>query len=87
MGLVNAVVPAEKLQEEVDKWCQELLEKSPSALAVLKASFNADTDSILGIHRMANPLLLKLYYSTAESMEGRNAFMEKRPADFGKFRK
>lgn len=87
MGLVNVVVPADKLEKEVDNWCKELLAKSPSSLAALKASFNADSDSILGIHRMANPLLLKLYYATEESIEGRNAFLEKRPPDFNKFRK
>lgn len=87
MGLVNKVVPPDRLAEEVDVWCQELLAKSPTSLAVLKASFNADSDSILGIHRMANPFLLNLYYGTEESMEGRNAFVEKRKADFSKFRK
>ena len=87
MGLVNKVVPPDKLAEEVDTWCKEMLDKSPTSLGVLKASFNADSDSILGIHRVANPYLLNLYYGTEEAMEGRNAFVEKRKADFSKFRK
>lgn len=86
MGLVNRVVPPDKLEEETNNWCRELLDKSPSSLGALKASFNADTDSIMGIHRMANPLL-QYYYGTEESMEGRNAFLEKRKPDYSKFRK
>lgn len=86
MGLVNRVVAPEKLEEEVDKLCDTLLSYSPTALAALKTSFNADTESIWGIHSMAG-IALNLYYGTDEAMEGRNAFMEKRKPDFSKFRK
>jgi len=86
MGLVNRVVEPEKLEEEVDKLCDTLLSYSPTALAALKASFNADTESIWGIHSMAG-IALNLYYGTDEAMEGRNAFVEKRKPDFSKFRK
>lgn len=86
MGLVNKVVPPDKLEEEVDNMCATLLAHSPTALAALKTSFNADTESIWGIHSMAG-IALNLYYGTDEAMEGRNAFMEKRKPDFSKFRK
>ncbi len=86
MGLVNQVVPPEKLAEEVENVCDTLLSHSPTALAALKTSFNADSESIWGIHSMAG-IALNLYYGTDEAMEGRNAFMEKRKPDFGKFRK
>ncbi len=86
MGLVNWVVPPEKLEEEVESICDTLLSHSPTALAALKTSFNADTESIWGIHSMAG-IALNLYYGTDEAMEGRNAFMEKRKPDFSKFRK
>lgn len=86
MGLVNKVVPPDKLKEETIAWCNEILAKSPTALRVLKASFNADTDSIHGINAMASNAL-RLFYQTDEAMEGRNAFVEKRPVDFSRFRK
>ena len=86
MGLVNRIVAPEKLEEEVEKVCDTLLSHSPTALAALKTSFNADTESIWGIHSMAG-VALNLYYGTDEAMEGRNAFMEKRKPDFAKFRK
>lgn len=86
MGLVNKVVPPENLEEEVEKMCDTLLSHSPTALAALKASFNADTEAIWGIHSIAG-IALNLYYGTDEAMEGRNAFMEKRKPDFSKFRK
>jgi dihydroxynaphthoic acid synthetase len=86
MGLVNCVVPPAKLDEEVDKWCQELLTKSPTALKMLKYAFHAEWDGIVGITHLGVGAL-SLYYGTEEAVEGRNAFMEKRPPDFGKFRK
>ncbi|WP_347487785.1 1,4-dihydroxy-2-naphthoyl-CoA synthase [Desulfoscipio sp. XC116] len=86
MGLVNKVVPSENLEEEVEKMCDTLLSHSPTSLAALKTSFNADTESIWGIHSMAG-IALNLYYGTDEAVEGRNAFMEKREPDFSKFRK
>ena len=86
MGLVNKVVPPDKLEEEVEAMCDTLLAHSPTSLAALKTSFNADTESIWGIHSMAG-VALNLYYGTDEAMEGKNAFMEKRKPDFSKFRK
>lgn len=85
MGLVNCVVPPEKLDGEVDKWCRELLEKSPTALKMLKYAFHAEWDGIPGITNLSVGAL-SLYYGTEEAMEGRDAFMEKRPPDFRKFR-
>lgn len=85
MGLLNKVVPQSELKSEVDKWCAELLQKAPTALACLKASFNADTDHATGITAMARHAV-DLYYHTDESHEGVQAFVEKRPPDFSKFR-
>ena len=84
MGLVNAVVPAEELDAEVDKWCSEIMEKSPTAIAIAKRSFNMDTEHQRGIAGMGM-YALKLYYDTEESQEGVRAFQEKRKPDFRKF--
>jgi 2-ketocyclohexanecarboxyl-CoA hydrolase len=81
MGLVNAVVPAAELRAETEKWCREILEKSPTALKLAKQSFNADTEHIAGLTEIAFSAL-ELYYGTDEAKEGRNAFMEKRPPRF-----
>lgn len=86
MGLVNAVVPDGQLDAEVDQWCRELLEKSPTALKMLKYAFHAETDGVAGITNLGVGGL-SLFYGTDESMEGRNAFMEKRKPDFSRFRK
>ncbi|MGI9558533.1 MAG: enoyl-CoA hydratase-related protein [Thermodesulfobacteriota bacterium] len=86
MGLVNVVVPKAKLDAEVNRWCDEIIDKSPTALKVAKYSFNADTDSIFGISRMGLSSL-ELFHTTEESKEGVEAFIEKREVDFGKFRK
>jgi 2-ketocyclohexanecarboxyl-CoA hydrolase len=85
MGLVNAVVPATELRAETEKWCRELLEKSPTALKLAKQSFNADTEHIAGITELGFSAL-DLYYRTDEALEGRNAFLEKRPPEFRKKR-
>ncbi len=85
MGLVNAVVPPERLRAEVEQWCRELLEKSPTALALAKQSFNIDSETRAGVAELASTAL-GLYYQTEEAMEGRNAFVEKRPVNFRKFR-
>lgn len=85
MGLVNAVVPAEKLDAEVAAWCQDLLAKSPTALKMLKHAFHAETDGVAGITNLGVGGL-SLYYGTEEAMEGQRAFMEKRPPDFDRFR-
>ncbi len=84
MGLVNTVVPLERLEEETIQWAQEILEKSPLALRFLKAAFNADTDGLAGIQELAGDATM-LYYMTEEGQEGRNAFLEKRKPDFSRF--
>jgi naphthoate synthase len=86
MGLVNKVVPLKDLRTEVETWCQELLDKSPTALRLAKLSFNIDSEQRAGVAEFATTSL-NLYYQTEEAMEGRNAFVEKRPVDFRKFRK
>ena len=86
MGLCNAVVPLEKLDEEIDAWCAELVLRSPTAIALAKRSFNADTDHIAGIAQLGFEAL-RLYYNTDESKEGVNALSEKRDPDFRKFMK
>jgi len=83
MGLVNTVVPAAQLRAETEQWCRELLEKSPTALRLAKQSFNADTEHLSGITELGFTAL-ELYYGTDEALEGRNAFLEKRPPDFRK---
>jgi 2-ketocyclohexanecarboxyl-CoA hydrolase len=86
MGLVNRVVPLADLKKEVEQWCRELLEKSPTALAMAKQSFNIDSETRAGVAEFASTAL-NLYYQTDEAMEGRNAFVEKRPVNFKKYRK
>jgi 2-ketocyclohexanecarboxyl-CoA hydrolase len=85
MGLVNKVVSLKDLRAEVEQWCRELLDKSPTALALAKQSFNIDSEPRAGIAELASTAL-NLYYQTEEAMEGRNAFVEKRPVDFKKYR-
>ncbi len=85
MGLVNKVVPLKDLRAEVERWCAELLDKSPTALALAKQSFNIDSEPRAGVAQFAHTALGR-YYQTDEAMEGRNAFVEKRPVDFKKFR-
>jgi naphthoate synthase len=86
MGLVNAVVPLEQLEVETVRWCTEMLALSPFALRLLKASFNAAEDGLAGIQQLAHDANL-LFYASEEAQEGRDAYREKRPADFGKFPK
>ena len=86
MGLVNKVVPGANLRAEVEQWCRELLDKSPTALALAKQSFNIDSETRAGVAEFATTAL-NLYYKTDEALEGRNAFVEKRPVDFKKFRR
>jgi 1,4-dihydroxy-2-naphthoyl-CoA synthase len=85
MGLVNKVVPLKDLRAETEAWCRELLDKSPTALALAKQSFNMDSEQRAGVAQFAHTAL-NLYYGTDEAMEGRNAFVEKRPVDYRKFR-
>ena len=84
MGLANTVVSADELDAEVDRWCVEILERSPTAIAIAKRSFNAATENLRGISSMGMQALA-LYYDTDESREGVNAFMEKRKPEFRKF--
>jgi naphthoate synthase len=86
MGLVNTVVPLEKLEEETVAWCREMLELSPFALRLLKASFNASEDGLAGIQQLAHDTNL-LFYASEEAREGRTAYMEKRRPDYGRFPK
>ncbi len=83
-GLVNAVVPLEELEEETVRWCREMLELSPMALRLLKASFNADIDGMTGVQQLAGDATL-LFYMSEEAREGRDAYVEKRKPDFGRF--
>lgn len=84
MGLVNTVVPLDRLEDEALQWAGEILEKSPMAIRLLKAAFNADTDGLAGLQQLAGDATL-LYYLTEEAQEGKNAFLEKRKPDFSKF--
>jgi len=86
MGLVNTVVAHDQLDAEVQKWCDEIMEKSPTALAIAKRSFNMDTAHQAGIAGMGM-YALKLYYDTEESREGVQAFLEKRKPQFRKYSK
>ncbi len=84
MGLVNKVVPAAELDAAVDEWTEMLGQRSPTALALAKRSFNADSDNIRGISMMALNSV-KLFYDTEESKEGMRAFQERRTPDFHKY--
>jgi naphthoate synthase len=85
-GLVNAVVPLERLEEETVAWCREMLALSPLALRMLKASMNAADDGLAGIQQLAGDATL-LFYMSEEAQEGRDAYREKRRPDFSKFPK
>ncbi len=86
MGLVNKVVPLARLEVETVRWCRRILELSPLALRLLKAGFNAVDDGLAGIQQLAGDATL-LYYMSEEAQEGRDAYVEKRKPDFGKFPK
>lgn len=86
MGLVNTVVPLKELEAETVSWAREMLRHSPMALRLLKAGLNAADDGLAGVQQLAGDATL-LFYLTEEGQEGRNAFQEKRPPDFGRFPK
>ena len=86
MGLVNTVVPYEKLEQETVQWCREILANSPMAIRCLKAALNADCDGQAGLQELAGNATM-LFYMTQEGQEGRDAFLEKRKPDFTKFPK
>ena len=83
-GLVNAVVPLDRLEAETLAWCREMLALSPMALRMLKASFNAADDGLAGIQQLAGDATM-LFYMSEEGQEGRNAYVEKRRPDFSRF--
>jgi naphthoate synthase len=84
IGLVNAVVPLDRLEEETVAWCREMLALSPMALRLVKSSFNAQEDGYAGIQQLAHDANL-LLYGGEEAKEGRTAFLEKRTPDFSRF--
>ena len=84
MGLVNTVVPLAELEATTMQWCREMLDKSPFALRLMKASFNAAEDGWAGIQQLAHDANL-LFYASEEAREGREAFKEKRTPDFDQF--
>jgi naphthoate synthase len=84
MGMVNTVVPLERLEEETVQWCNEMLALSPFALRLLKASFNAAEDGLSGIQQLAHDTNL-LFYESEEAQEGRDAYKQKRTPDFARF--
>jgi len=86
MGLINTIVPLSELETETISWARQMLQLSPTALRVLKSSFNADTDGLSGIQELAGNATA-LFYMTEEGQEGRNAFNEKRAPDFSRFKR
>jgi naphthoate synthase len=84
MGLVNTVVPLDQLEAETVRWCREMLELSPFALRLLKASFHAAEDGLSGIQQLAHDTNL-LFYASDEAREGREAYERKRKPDFSQF--
>ena len=84
MGMVNKVVPLAELEDETVTWAKEILDKSPLAIRLMKAAFNAAADGLAGQQQLAGDATL-LFYMSEEAQEGRNAFNEKRPPDFGQF--
>ncbi|MEJ5263544.1 MAG: 1,4-dihydroxy-2-naphthoyl-CoA synthase [Ignavibacterium sp.] len=86
MGLVNTVVPIDKLEDEAVQWAREIMQHSPMAIRVLKSAFNAELDGQAGIQELAGNATL-LYYMSEEAQEGKNAYLQKRKPDFKKFPK
>jgi naphthoate synthase len=86
MGLVNRVVPLERLEEETVAVARRMLQHSPLALRMIKASMNAADDGLAGIQQLAGDATL-LYYMSEEAQEGRDAYVEKRKPDFSRFPK
>lgn len=84
MGLVNCVVRNEDLERVTLEWCCSVLEKSPTAVACIKAAMNAESDGIGGLSQLAGEAT-RLFYMSDEAQEGKKAFLEKRPPEFEKF--
>ncbi|TDB82274.1 1,4-dihydroxy-2-naphthoyl-CoA synthase [Micromonospora sp. KC721] len=83
-GLVNAVVPVERLEDETVTWCRQMLRHSPLSLRLLKASLNAADDGLAGVQQLAGDATL-LYYLSEEAQEGRDAYVSRREPDFARF--
>jgi naphthoate synthase len=86
MGLVNTVVPLAQLEQETVRWCRRMLEHSPLALRMLKASLNAADDGLAGLQQLAGDATL-LYYMSEEAQHGRDSYVNKVPPDFSQFPK
>src|SRR4051794_2800169 len=86
MGLINTVVPLAQLEEETVAWCREMLDYSPLALRMLKASLNAADDGLAGIQQLAGDATL-LYYMSEEAQEGKQAYLDKRRPEFDRYPK
>jgi naphthoate synthase len=84
MGLVNKVVPVDRLEDEGWQWAQEILDKSPLAIRLLKSAMNADVDGQAGLQELAGNATL-LFYMTEQGQEGKRAYLEKRKPDFRKY--
>ncbi len=84
MGLVNKVVPVDQLEAEGVDWAQQILQHSPLAIRILKAAMNADVDGQTGLQQLAGDATM-LFYMTEEGQEGRDAYVQKRQPDFGKY--
>lgn len=84
MGMINAVVPFERLEEETVEWCRTMMKRSPFAIRMIKRALNAELDGQAGLMEFAGDATL-MYYLTDEAQEGKNAFLEKRDPDFDKF--
>lgn len=84
MGLVNKVVPFDQLENETVAWCETIMERSPLAIRMMKAGFNAELDGQAGIQELAGDATM-LYYTLDEAQEGGRAFLEKRKPDFDKY--
>jgi len=86
MGMINAVVPFERLEDETVEWCRTILKRSPMAIRMIKRALNAELDGEAGLMEFAGDATL-LYYLMPEAQEGKNAFLEKREPDFEQFPK
>lgn len=84
MGMVNTVVPFDRLEDETMEWCETILKRSPMAIRMIKRALNAELDGQAGLMEFAGDATL-LYYLTDEAQEGKNAFLEKRDPDFGQY--
>ena len=84
MGMVNAVVPLDRLEEETMEWCRDIMKRSPLAIRMIKRALNAELDGQHGLMEFAGDATL-MYYLMDEAQEGKNAFLEKRDPDFDQF--